>query len=127
MKSPVLSLRSPFVVFNHGVDRLHASHGLGPCTADGKDLGEISQREHSKDGFECVSVEAHCRRDMRGRLLRVRFLLVFIASCLHSRWQRRLGRSAGRGECPARDALAGSATQRQEASASHESGIALGG
>ena len=68
--------RVPVVAFNRRVDRGHASHCSSPRSADGKDLNEITQLQHSKDGLESVSVDAHRGRDMRGEL----FLRSFVCS-----------------------------------------------
>ena len=67
--------KAQFVSQDRRADRFHAPHRSGPRTADGENLGEIPQLEHGEDGFECVAVDAHRRRDMDGGLRGGLFLL----------------------------------------------------
>ena len=86
--------RSPLVALQQRADRLHAPHRSGPRTANGEELNQILQCQHSKDGLERVAVDAHRRRDMRGGRRGMLSVGVFLVSCLywrlHAGWRRRL-------------------------------------
>ena len=66
-------------------DRRHAPHRRGPRATDGENLAEIVQLQHRENCLECVSVDAHRRGDMRGRLSGVLLLLVVVVSWPDSR------------------------------------------
>ena len=55
--------------------RARYPHRSGPLPADGDNTAEIDQLKHGEHGLQRVSVDAHRRRDVRGGLLRVLFLL----------------------------------------------------